>query len=531
MNNWLRLALLPQRMKRIACAMVLCLLPLLCFSGAAQGQSNSIGPTYFGLTTSNPSSSTCDVYWPLTDGVKIGSLGKGVKTAWSFLQKDSGGTIDYTRLDCYISAAIGPPRVDPPIYTFFQVPNWAVCFDYGSGGKYGGSGGTPCTPAVNNNPITGMNYCPNGTATPPWCPGPTYEQLQNVNGDPTDLDVFAQAIATRYATDDPGNTHYYEIWNEPDTQIYWEYPSLTVNADAKALIVQTYWLEQAVNAGDPHAVFIGPATSSGGAATDTFIDDFLKDCVTISGVKGSVCGASLLTYGSYHMYPYPTLAKMGGACYDPTLTYTTVECTGQDLITSVTNRQYDFTSNSSITQTWMTEGGWQYNSNIIGTPMATDEMAFVGRYELILASLGVHRTEWYEWQGCDLDPGVYGSLYNLSSDSYCTTTGVNPGGTALGVVIGWLTGSTNGSIATTCTAVTYFGVNGCEDKDGSVWMYSVTEPSGTSALAAWVWNNSTVSIPKPFEYRHYIDLTGTTHTIPIISSSVFLTESPILLVP
>jgi len=474
------------------------------------------------------------------------------------------------------------------IYTFFEVPQWAVCFNYGtvggSGNYYGGPStapaSRPCTTSVYTQTICNNNANSTGTG---WCPGPELDSnFGNINW-------FAKKLVDQYCNyPNPCSTsgsntnaiNYWEIWNEPDADghAYWiqDQTTMSKSPDWSSFISQTNALEVAIGneyttERDGTPTFIGPAFASRGVVDNsgTYYNDAESSMCgsTCSGDMSwdkygflnwnncsTTCGKNLVTIGTFHMYPNWEWPTTGAGSYDPACSYATptssvtpspLLCTGSNLISNITTRLLAFqTYGSSVTQLFMTEGGWGANCNFYYSTMTgakcsdysattanlQDMRAYVARYYLLSASVifappgggapsSLARQYWLSWTGgikatgsaggggfgvlCD-DGSTDGTDGTAASIYPCNTMLMGTpntyyGGYALGQVIDWLSpSSTAGSIASTCTAYTLGspGVAGCQDMPGSLWVYSVTESDGTNAIAAWVWNN-TGSIPCP----------------------------------
>ena len=575
--------------------------------------------TFFGATSSGfLNGSTYSIWWPNDSSassppISIGAAGKESASGWGRVDDDPTtlswtadstatggywtGIPNWGNLDAYVTAAQGSGV--PVTYTFFEVPQWAVCFDYGAGNggqRYGGPTGQ--NSAAKSCPLPGIGApyntvysgtagnCPNYDTSghgEGWCPGPGY------NPSFTDLKVFAKQLVNEYANF--GTLHgtnqvaikYYEIWNEPDAAggAFWAFNSGV--PDWTDLIKQTYTLENAINAqysadsisASYPPIFIGPGIASrGNTQADSSLcgscggsaKGFLNTSVTLGGVPTT--GASLISIGSFHLYPAydvdgtdPDDSASGntGDCSNTGggATYSTVECTGANLVSAVTDRLNDFHAYAqSVSQVFMTEGSWMHNDNFVEGSQALiyqDMRAYVARYTLLMAAtntsyissptaMNVNQQHWFSWVnslGSDGDDG-YGTLcddLSNSSPNYPCYTKQNLapydiyGGFAYGQVINWLSGYK----ITPCSAGSGSPAP-CTDNPSSIWALPITVTgSSPTELAVWTWDGASVTCPGATgcpsltAYGHYQTVKAT--TVNSLGSSITFGEEPILLEP
>ena len=152
---------------------------------------------------------------------------------------------------------------------------------------------------------------------------------------------------------------------------------------------------------------------------------------------------------------------------------------------------------------WATEGGFVNTELVNANPTTQSELraAYVARYLLALASGGVAREFWYEWE----DP-TWGSEWD---GGHITSVGI-----ANQQVYDWLVGN---SLAGPCS-------NG---GSGTVWTCSLTGPGGLVGSIVWdTAGTSTYAVPA--EYLYWRDLTGPTKH-PVSGTTYQIGISPILL--
>jgi len=201
----------------------------------------SIGPEYFGLNVCHMHDGR-GFLWPALDFGAYRTWDSGV--TWALIQSKGRGQYDWSRLDRDVQqAAMHKTQF---LLTLGQTPRWASS--------------DPDKPAV-----YGM-----GLGAPP--------------ADIEDWRAFVRAAATRYK----GRIQAYEIWNEPENEIFYTgTPAQMVPLEkATAEVVRSI---------DPAAIIVTPAISSGRAARSLkWLDDYL-----------SAGGGKFCDVAAYHTYDYP----------------------------------------------------------------------------------------------------------------------------------------------------------------------------------------------------------------------------------
>ena len=107
------------------------------------------------------------------------------------------------------------------------------------------------------------------------------------------------------------------------------------------------------------------------------------------------------------------------------------------------------------TPIWDTEGSWGNGASIGGFTSA-QEVAFIGRFELLSWSAGATRQNWYQW-----DSQQWGTM--CTGDPPCTP---NANSIAYGQVVNWMLGSSMTSLCSTSGTVWTCG------SDFSQWRFS-----------------------------------------------------------
>ena len=215
---------------------------------------------------------------------------------------------------------------------------------------------------------------------------------------------------------------YFEISNEPDagSQPYW-YQDGSGRPDWEDLIAQSANLEYDMDAefiadggnlGTTPLYYIGSADASlSNSAVDaslcgnacsgsTSSPGFLNAVTVIDGV--GVHGYQVINIGSFHLYPAfdatatPT-PHDEAACLNwtsPFTSYTTIECTGNNLISDIQDRLNDFANYSNVGHVWNTEGSWgvgcdflsSCGSFALNSTILTNMRAYIARYSIIAAT-------------------------------------------------------------------------------------------------------------------------------------------------
>jgi hypothetical protein len=110
---------------------------------------------------------------------------------------------------------------------------------------------------------------------------------------------------------------------------------------------------------------------------------------------------------------------------------------------------------------WSTEGGWGTNQAFrpLSQPAsaASDQRAFVARYQLMLLTQGFTRSYWYAYQNTD-----WGTLFDGTS--------LTPAGVATRTLDDWLVRAT---------------LSGCTSPDGNLWTCEMTSRSGVPQRIVW----------------------------------------------
>jgi hypothetical protein len=537
-----------------------------------------------------------------------------------------GGTIgghwhysspDWSSLDAYVTAA-NASGVDVTM-TFWHVPSWDVCFTYRSGNYYGvdpliNTSSIPCPITGTTIPSpydivyssSGTNQCkPTSTVGLYWCPSTGF------NPDFGELDDFAKQLVDHYYSFSIAGhvaIKYYEFTNEPDSSASWptiadsvslsgtapDWPDLILWGNSLETTITNEYISRGAS---DSPTYVGPTISTTG--DDAFNaamcgnvtgcepgltsnPGFLNTSVTIGG--SPVTGLSLINVGAFHLYPANETTHLAGPSTPPddaygdtpacknrsayyvtnNLGYTTLECTGQNLITDLTDRMTTFhTYAPGISTIFMTEGSWEFNDNFAsfsphGATTTFDGFtrSYVARSSIIMAStayaytggsLNTNRQYWWGWVG---GLGV-GSDWGILCDTGKTDDGGTPsappcltqdvhapndeyGGIAYGQVYNWLQNHTIASCQTNSLSTN------CLDAPNSLWTYQITDSSSNHTYAVWVFNDSgtvtcnvtgtpTTGCPPFTGYTHYQDLkSGTAHSL---LSTIIFTKEPVLLVP
>jgi hypothetical protein len=193
--------------------------------------------------------------------------------------------------------------------------------------------------------------------TPSWASARPQERKggtpEGSAAEPTDMDDwrnFVRAVATRYR----GQIEAYEIWNEPNEDIFW-------TGSVEQIVDMSREAFQIIKSIDPAALIVSPACTV--ESGPQYLDDFLK--------KG---GGKYVDVIGYHFY---TRAKPPEAMID------------------IATRVKDILHANHVDKpVWNTESGWADPK-----PFPSDELAaaYVARALILAWAAGVTRFYWYAW--------------------------------------------------------------------------------------------------------------------------------------
>jgi polysaccharide biosynthesis protein PslG len=281
--------------------------------------------------------------------------------------------------------------------------------------------------------------------TPTWASSRPTEETpaygEGATSPPEDLDdwrTYVRTVATRYA----GRIAQYEIWNEPDSPIFWH----GTNAQ---FIELTVTAAEEIRRADPAAkVFLGGTNIVKTGYTATLLDAFFS-----AGGGASVDGVCL------HLYPGKGTTVIDHAAAVENVRKVLARWQESDL------------------PMWMCEAG--YPSPGENTAYTGDEaLALVGRSALESAYLGLARQYWYAWD----NRGFIG-VYLVEEDLKTPTDAAR----AYDQVYSWMSGSRFvGCAVDRSQADTEVWACRLQRGDGSAWVLwrvgaeaTVTVPPGT----------------------------------------------------
>jgi hypothetical protein len=375
--------------------------------------------------------------WPTVSfgGLRLWDTGTG----WAEINANStdfaNNTFDWANLDSFVSAA-QQHGVDV-LYNLARTPTWASSNPTDSSCAYASIGGGP-----------GQCHAPADL---------------NSDGTGTDQDWinWVTAVATRYK----GQIKYYEIWNEWNIPLFWS--GLTPGTQGS--VQQLIRMEQ-----DAHCVIEGeknvPAGSCGanGSVFPSSIGiDPTAQIVTpspvgahtsLDAVSNNLSNYFASTVGGYAGGTFADI--IGFHAYVGTKDGANLCPTPEDVNTVIDNLNQALPGTPGVGKPWFnTEGGWS-KAQSEGFTDPQRQAAFLPRYYLLQASLGLDRVYWYRW---DAGQTYTGSLWSPSG-------GATPAATAFGEVYKWLT---NATLITACTP------------NGTIWTCGFSRPGGYLALAVW----------------------------------------------
>lgn len=229
--------------------------------------------------------------------------------------------------------------------------------------------------------------------TPRWASARP-DEVENGNpagsaAEPADLSDwtnFVRAVVTRYK----GRIEAYEIWNEPNENIFW-------TGTVEQLVGMSRAAFQIIKSVDPAAIVVSPSCTV--ESGPQYLDDFLK--------KG---GGKFVDVIGYHFY---------------------VRAKPPEAIVDIANRVKEILRSNNIDKpVWNTETGWPGPK-----PFPSDELAaaYVARSQILSWAAGISRFYWYAW-----DNHSFVTLEMVGMDDVSK----KPAAEAYAAIEHWLAGAT-----------------------------------------------------------------------------------------
>jgi hypothetical protein len=265
-------------------------------------------------------------------------------------------------------------------------------------------------------------------------------------------------FVTALVTHAKGRIHAYELWNEVDYSEFWSgsmAAMVRMSIDAAAIIHRI----------DPSALVLSPSitgTSEGYA----FLRQYLA---SVPAGTFDVIAVHSYTGGAWPEDAIP--AEMAAV-------------------------RAALPSGYADTPIWSTEGGWGLNSQF--STSASDQRAFIARYDLMMLAQGVERSYWYAYENTQ-----WGTLWDGSA--------LTPAGIATRTIDAWLVGAT---------------LRGCQTSDGNLWTCNLTTSTGNQARIVWV-RTTPVGNYSTGGYSTVERLDGTSEGTG--GSSITVTTEPVML--
>ncbi len=461
-------------------------------STSAAGLNSQIDNKFFGMHINSPQAP-----WP--------SFPFGSQRLWasavSWAQiNTASGSYDWSLLDQWLSQAQSH-GVDI-LYTLARTPTWASQFPTD----------TTCS--------TGPGQC-----------DPPTEVDANGNGSDATWIAWVTAIAQHSAANKSAGLtgiSFYEIWNEWNTQTYWNPKNATtaqlvrMEQDARCVVEGApSGLSCSVNGSvfpsgtglDPTAKIVTP--SPVGAAANNMLGEVAASLTdyfstSVGGYKG---GQFAEVIGFHGYVGTGTTGTSNGTNALPCPAPENVNTVVADM--NLTLNQFPVSSNASgnMKPLFNTEGGWS-EAPVEGFTDPQRQAAFLPRYLMLQQSNNIGRVYWFAW-----DSKTDSSLYN---DNTATAT---PASTAFLQVNAWTAGAT---VSKACSA------------SGTVWTCGFTRP-GYTATAVWDAGQdcTTSSCPKSTfnvpagGYIEYRDIVGNVNqlngaaTVQIGAQPILLETAPL----
>ena len=449
-------------------------------SGAGVG--NQIAETYFGMHLNS-----YNAPWPFFNFGAQRLWAAGV--SWPQIEATQG-SFDWTLLDeWFADPAQNGTSVDF-LYTLARTPSWASQFP----------NDTTCSTAP-------------GECDPPL----------DLNSDGSGADDYwiawvtalAQHSAAQKASGLSGIS-YYEIWNEWNTNAYWNPTNGTtaqlvrMEQDARC-VVEGKPPDESCNpnstfpsgtAIDPTAQIVSP--SPVGAAANNMLGEVASSLTsyfstTVNGYPGGSFSDAIGFHG------YVGTATKAGSTSAPCPVPENVNIVIADLNQTIAN----FPDSAAGKPLFNTEGGWS-EATVEGFTDQDRQAAFLPRYLLLQESNNISRVYWFAW-----DSKTLSSLYDDETGQSTLAA------TAYQQVNLWSVGAT---VSQACSAT------------GTVWSCGFTRSGGYKALAVWDASQDCTTTSCPTTtftvpsggYTQYQDVAGNVTSLNG-ATSVQIGAQPILL--
>jgi len=417
--------------------------------GTATGQ---VSPNLFSLSAAGGVVSRQP--WPVVAFSSFRVVGNG--SSWCEINTASG-TYDWSNLDLWLAAA--QTHGQNILYTFLCTPQWASS--------------KPNDTSCKEGP---------GTCDPPF----------DLNADGTGTDQtwkdFVTALVQHSVQSSTGHLSYYEIWNEPHNNFFWNgtYAQLVRMASDAYSIIKT---------NDPSGQVLSPTLGWDTTAQST---EWASGYLAAGGNK-YIDAVAIHGYVIEKSWPSGTRSDNPETLVPLVSAYKTMLST------------YGLGSK----QIFDTESSWSVNDQ--WGPYSTDldmRAAFLSRSYILHAAYGFSRLYWFQWN----DPSD-GTLWLPDPNDPPAPGTLYPAGIAYQQTYNWLVGR---NIS-----------NGCS-QNGTVWVCAISGSGGYIAEAVWdtaqSCNNGTCTyssykVGTPF--TQYQTIYGQTN--PITGGTVPIGAKPILL--
>ena len=360
---------------------------------------------------------------------------------WTILEP-TNGQFDWIRMDETIAIA-KQNSVSDFIFTLGAVPVWASTNPAG-----------PCAPGI----------------TPGSCAAP----------DMNAFDDFITHVVRRYC----GVVKYYETWNEPNINYFWN------GTDAQLLSVANHLYQIAkdpANCGCTDGV-----CSPGGGENPNRV--LLPSINSINESNLSWLDGYLAAAGP--TYPYADIAAFHGYGFTQP----------EDIVPATTELKKTLAKYGlSTLELWDTEASW-------GTTATDDqeqEVSWLMRFHIAQELSGVSRFVWYAYDNC-----AWGTLWGPAcGDSSDNWLGVRLPGQAYANVQGWLVGAT---------------LTHCDEYRNGLWACELQRPGGYEGWILWNCLGTSHSVPIPTKLRLTKYRDWQNH-INILPEEIAVDQMPVLL--
>jgi len=420
-------------------------------AASAEAPHSVIPPTLFGMhvhmrpTRPQP--------WP---PVPVGTFRFADTVAGWFRLNPAEGKYDWTLLDEELED-LKSHNVDDVLFTFHSTPAWASS---GPHHRCAHGGLAQLREGANINTRLGSCDPPNDL---------------NPDGSGTDQHWkdFVSALATHNLNSKAAHIKYWEVWNEPHNDFFWD----GTDAQMVRMARDAYTIIKSI---DPEALILSPSVGMHPRIGAAWMDSYL-----------AAGGGQYADIIAFHGYVHALRSGRYPSASDPVQPLS-------DFRKMLARHGQD------SKPLWDTEASWGNASNMDFTD-EEQQSAFLAQFYLLHWSLGVPRLYWFAW-----NDGAVGTLWIPDPGDRSAPGTLTKAAGAYAQVYKWLVGA---ALMKPCS------------EDGGVWTCSLREADGHEAEIVWSAEGEKQFNPKT-SLKKMRDLDGNVNSV---QGAIKIREKPILI--